>query len=58
MIKIKDYIKARLHEISTKVGVVLGAISTIAAQYQAVDVKFAYIGAAAGLLLMLYKESK
>lgn len=50
------WIKARLKELTTKIGIVLTAISTIAPQYAAFDTRFAYAGAVAGFILMVVKE--
>jgi hypothetical protein len=55
---IVNWIKARWAEVSTKVGLVLTAVSAIAPQYAAFDVRFAYAGAAAGLLLAVWREKR
>lgn len=42
--------------ISTKLGTVLLAVSTIAPQFAQFDVRFAYAGAASGFLLIMFRE--
>lgn len=49
-------IKGKLHEISTKFGIVLGAISIAAPNYAQFDPRIAYLGMIASLLLVIYKE--
>lgn len=51
-----DFLKREWAQASTKLGLVLTAISTVAPQFAAFDVRFAYAGAAAGVLLMLFRE--
>lgn len=43
-------------QISTKIGVVLTAVSTVAPQYAQFDVRWAHAGAIAGVLLILWRE--
>lgn len=50
------WIKARRSEVSTKIGLVLTAVAAIAPTYAGVDVRFAYAGALAGVLLAVWKE--
>lgn len=50
------WVKARWAEVSTKIGLVLTAVSATAPAYASVDVRFAYAGAAAGILLAIWKE--
>lgn len=50
------WIKARWGEASTKLGLVLTAVSAVAPTYASVDVRFAYAGAVAGILLAIWKE--
>lgn len=50
------WIKARWCEASTKIGLILTAVSAVAPTYASVDVRFAYAGAVAGILLAIWKE--
>lgn len=43
-------------EVSIKIGLVLTDISSIAPQYMSVDSRIGYAGAAAGVLLVIWKE--
>lgn len=52
----KEWIKARWAELTTKIGLLLTVVSTVAPQWAQFDVRFAYVGAAAGALMMLWKE--
>lgn len=50
-----EFLKREWAQISTKFGLVLTAVSAVAPQFAAFDVRFAYAGAAAGFLLILYR---
>lgn len=50
------WLKKEWAQVTTKLGTLLVAVSTIAPQFAAFDVRFAYAGAAAGVLLMLFRE--
>ena len=51
------YLKARWAELTTKAGLVLAAVAAIAPQFAQFDVKFAYAGAFAGVVMMIVKEA-
>lgn len=53
--KVKAFLAREWAQLSTKFGLVLTAISTVAPQFAQFDVRFAYAGAAAGVLLMIYR---
>lgn len=55
MAKIKAFLAREWAQVSTKLGLVLTAVSTIAPQFAQFDVRFAYAGAASGVLLILYR---
>lgn len=51
-----NWIKARWAEISTKLGLVLGAAVSAAQTFGALKPELAYIGFGASVLLVLFKE--
>lgn len=53
---ILDWLKKEWRQVSTKAGTLLVAVSSVAPQFAQFDVRFAYAGAAAGVLLMLVRE--
>jgi len=55
MAKFKAFLKREWSMLSTKFGTVLVAVSTVAPQFAQFDVRFAYVGAAAGAILILYR---
>lgn len=57
MDKIKEFLRREWAMLSTKFGTVLVAISTVAPQFAQFDVRFAYLGALAGFLLILKRGS-
>lgn len=50
------WLKGKWAELSTKFGLLLTAVSTVAPQFAQFDRRFAYAGAIAGVLLVLFKE--
>lgn len=54
----KKWLAERAKEVSTYVGAALTAASVIGPQFAAFDVRFAYVGAAAGFILIVYKETR
>ena len=50
-----EFIKREWAMLATKFGTVLGAISSTAPLYAQFDQRIAYAGAAAGILLVLYR---
>lgn len=54
---VKHWLSQRAKESSTYLGAILTAASVIGPQFAAFDVRFAYVGAAAGFILMVYKET-
>lgn len=58
MAKIKEFLAREWAMLSTKWGTLLLAISTVAPQFAKFDVRFAYAGAVAGFLLILYRGDK
>ena len=55
MAKIKAFITREWQQLSTKFGTVLVAISSTAPLYAQFDQRIAYAGAAAGIMLVLYR---
>jgi len=55
MRKIKAFLAREWAMLSTKFGLVLTAVSSIAPMYAQFDTRFAYAGAAAGVLLVIYR---
>lgn len=53
-----DWLKARWREVSTKFGVVLTTVAAVAPQFAQFDPRIAYVGAAAGVLMMICKEKR
>lgn len=53
--KIKTFLRNEWAQASTKLGLLLTFLSTAAPQLAQIDVRFAYAGAAAGALLMLWR---
>lgn len=51
-----DWFKARWREVSTKFGLLVTAVATVAPQFAQFDPRIAYVGAAAGVVLILLKE--
>ena len=52
------WIKAKWAEVSTKIGLVLAAVSSALPAYVSVNPKLAYLGIALSALLVLFKEDK
>lgn len=50
------WLKARWAEVSTKIGLIVGAVATAAPQFATVSLKFAWVGLVAAALLVLWKE--
>jgi hypothetical protein len=55
MDKLKACLIREWRMLSTKFGTILLAVSTVAPQFAQFDVRFAYAGAAAGFLLILWR---
>lgn len=55
MQRIRQFIAREWAAISTKLGLLLTVVSTIAPQFAQFDTRFAYVGAGAGVLLILYR---
>jgi len=55
MTKIKAFLAHEWAQLSTKFGLVLTAVSSIAPMYAQFDQRIAYAGAAAGVLLIIYR---
>lgn len=55
MVKIKAFLAREWQQLSTKFGAVLVAVSSTAPLYAQFDQRIAYAGAAAGILLVLYR---
>lgn len=56
MTKITAWIKARWAEVSTKLGLLVAAASTVLPNFAQYDRRIAYFGAAAGVLMVLWNE--
>lgn len=55
VVRVKTFFTREWAQLSTKFGLVLTAVSAIAPQFAKFDVRFAWAGAAAGFLLILYR---
>ena len=52
------WLKARVREVTTHLGIIMAGISPVMAQYAAFDRRIAYAGIAVGILLVLFKERR
>lgn len=52
------WIKAKWAEVSTKIGLMLAAVSSALPAYASVNPKLAYVGIAVSALLVLFDEGK
>lgn len=53
-----DWIKTRWAEVSTKVGLALGALSAAIPQYVAINPKLSYLGLIVSALLVVWNEKR
>lgn len=53
-----NWLKSKWSELSTQIGVILGALSGAIPMYVAVNPKLAYVGLAVSVLLVLWKEDR
>lgn len=53
---IYDWLKRKWSELSTKLGLVLGALSSTLPAYASLDPRVAYVGLGAALILVLWDQ--
>lgn len=56
MAKVWNFLRREWSQVSTKIGLVLTAVSSIAPVYAQFDQRIAYAGAIAGVALVLFRE--
>ena len=52
------WLKARVREVTTHLGIIMAGVSPVLAQYAAFDRHIAYAGVAIGIALVLFKERR
>ena len=52
------WLKARVRELTTHLGIIMAGVSPVLAQYAAFDRRVAYAGIAIGIALVLFKERR
>lgn len=53
-----DYVKRWWAQVSTKVGMIVAAVSSVAPNFAQFDVRFAYAGAFAGVVMIVWPPKK
>ena len=53
-----EWLKARVREVTTHLGIIMAGVSPVLAQYAAFDRRVAYAGIAIGIALVLFKERR
>ena len=51
-----EWLKARIREVTTHLGIIMAGVSPVMAQYASFDRRIAYAGIVIGILLVLFKE--